>query len=64
MDLSGKNQHGFKKKHGTSSLSLTLQSIIARALEEDDFAIMAYITFMNVKDFSGVFNKPQPQKYV
>ena len=43
IDLTGPNQHGFKKKHSTASLSLTIQSIITKALEEEEYAAMANI---------------------
>ena len=29
------NQHGFKQRRSTTSLSLTIQTLIAQALEED-----------------------------
>ena len=34
VDLTGSSQHGFKKKMSTTSLSLTMQTLIANALEE------------------------------
>jgi hypothetical protein len=40
-DITHKGQHGFKKNKSTLSLSLELQSIIARALENDEFALEA-----------------------
>ena len=43
IDLTHKSQHGFKKKRSTTSLSLTIQNIIAQALDEDSKAIMASI---------------------
>ena len=41
MDLTGKAQHGFKRKHSTATASLTIQSLLASALNDDNFAIMA-----------------------
>ena len=43
VDLTGLSQHGFKKKRSTLTLSLTIQTIIASALEEDCHALMASI---------------------
>ena len=39
-DLTGNPQHGFKKSRSTTSLSLTIQTIIAHALDDDNIAIM------------------------
>ena len=36
----GSSQHGFKKKRSTTSLSLTIQTIISQALEDDCHALM------------------------
>jgi hypothetical protein len=41
VDLTGINQHGFKKNRSTSTLSANLQSIIARALDNEEFALLA-----------------------
>jgi hypothetical protein len=40
-NLTGQNQHGFKCKRSTSTLSSQLQSIIARALDEDKYVLIA-----------------------
>ena len=40
-DITGINQHGFKRKRSTSTLTLHLQSIIGRALNEDKFVLVA-----------------------
>lgn len=37
----GKSQHGFKLKHSTTAAGLTLQTILAMALNDDNNAIMA-----------------------
>ena len=41
---------GFKRKRSTASLSLTIQTIIAQALDEDNYAIMASL------DLSAAFD--------
>ena len=50
IDLTGKHQHGFKRNKSTSTLSLQLQSLIARALDEDNYVIMASL------DLSAAFD--------
>ena len=50
MDITGKSQHGFKKNRSTASLSLTIQTIISQALEDDCHAIMASL------DLSAAFD--------
>jgi hypothetical protein len=50
VDLTGKQQHGFKKNKSTATLSLQLQSLIARALDEDNYALMASV------DLSAAFD--------
>ena len=47
----GKLQHGFQRKHRTNSAGLVIQSIIAHALDENQFCIMANI------DLSAAFDK-------
>ena len=49
-DLTGKPQHGFKQKRSTATAGLTLQSILARALDQDNYAIMSSI------DLSAAFD--------
>ena len=49
-DLTGKPQHGFKQKRSTATAGLTLQSILTRALDNDNFAIMSSI------DLSAAFD--------
>ena len=41
VDLTGNCQHGFKKNRGTCSAGLQLQSLISRALDDDEFVAMA-----------------------
>ena len=50
IDLTGKAQHGFKRKHSTTTAGLTLQSLLARALNEDNFALMSSL------DLSAAFD--------
>ena len=49
VDLSGKQPHGFKKK-STATLGLQIQSLIARALDGDNYVLMASI------DLSAAFD--------
>ena len=41
LDLTGKNQHGFKRNKSTATAGALLQSIIARAADENCFVVMA-----------------------
>ena len=50
VDITGKSQHGFKRKHSTATAGLTIQSLLASALNEDDFALMASL------DLSAAFD--------
>ena len=50
VDLTGQNQHGFKKKRGTSTLSIELQSIIGRALDKDEYVLLSSL------DLSAAFD--------
>ena len=49
-DLTGNNQHGFKHKRSTSTLSIELQNLIARALDEDKEVLLASL------DLSAAFD--------
>ena len=49
-NLSGKPQHGFKQNRSTCTAGLTLQSILTRALDQDNYAIMTSI------DLSAAFD--------
>lgn len=53
-DLTGSNQHGFKKGKSTTTLSLTIQSLIARALDEDKFVLMASLDLSSAFDVVNV----------
>ena len=54
IDLTGKSQHGFKKKRSTTTLSLTIQTIIAQALDDDCEALMASIDLTAAFDMVNV----------
>ena len=43
IHLTGKKQHDFEQNKSTSTLSLQLQSLIAQALDEDNYVLMASI---------------------
>ena len=50
VDLTGKEQHGFKKGKGTATAGLLLQSLVSRALDNDNYVAMASI------DLSAAFD--------
>ena len=50
LDFTGKQQHGFKKTKGTATAGLILQSIIARATDENNYVLMASL------DLSAAFD--------
>ena len=50
VDLTGINQHGFKKKRSTATLGIQLQSLIATALDGDEYVGMASL------DLSAAFD--------
>ena len=54
VDLTGVNQHGFKKGRGTSTLSIELQSLIARALDEDQIGIVASLDLSSAFDLVDI----------
>ena len=41
LDLTGRQQHGFKRKKSTATAGALLQSLIARAADENCFVVMA-----------------------
>jgi hypothetical protein len=53
-DITGQNQHGFKCKRSTSTLSSQLQSIIARALDEDRYMLLASLDLSSAFDIVNV----------
>ena len=50
VDITGKQQHGFKKGKGTLTLSLEIQSLIARALDDNNYVLVASL------DLSAAFD--------
>ena len=50
LDLTGKQQHGFKKNKSTATAATLLQSIISRAADSDCYAVMASL------DLSAAFD--------
>ena len=50
IDLTGEEQHGFKKKRSTITATLTLQSVISSKLDKNDFAAMGSL------DLSAAFD--------
>ena len=54
VDITRQGQHGFKKKRSTSTLSVELQSIIARALDNDDYVLVASLDLSSAFDIVNV----------
>jgi hypothetical protein len=50
IDLTGENQHGFKKNQSTLTLSTKIQSPIARAMDNDEYALQTSL------DLSAAFD--------
>ena len=50
LDFTGKQQHGFKKNKSTATAGLLLQSIIARAADDNNYVLMASL------DLSAAFD--------
>ena len=40
LDLTGKNQHGFKRNKSTATAGVLLQSVLARAADEKCYVLM------------------------
>ena len=53
-DLTGINQHGFKKGKSTATISLTIQSLIARALDDDNFVLMSSLDLSSAFDVVNI----------
>ena len=49
-DLTSSNQHGFKKGKSTATISLTIQSLIARALDDDNYVLMSSLDLSSAFD--------------
>ena len=54
IDLTNKSQHGFKKNRSTNSASLILQSVLARSLDENNYALMASLDLSAAFDLVNV----------
>ena len=50
VEITGNNQHGFKNGRGTSTLSLDLQSMIGRAMDKNEYALLSSL------DLSAAFD--------
>ena len=50
IDLTGNAQHGFKKSRSTATAGLTLQAILSRALDRNEYAMMSSL------DLSAAFD--------
>jgi hypothetical protein len=50
VDITGEQQHGFKKNRSTITAGLTIQSIISREMDEDKFVVMSSL------DLSAAFD--------
>ena len=48
LDLTGKQQHGFKKNKSTATAGALLQSIIARAADNNCYVVMASMASMDL----------------
>jgi hypothetical protein len=53
-DLTGINQHGFKQNRSTSRLSIEIQNMIARALDEDKMVLLASLDLSEAFDIVNV----------
>ena len=53
-DLTGQEQHGFKKSKSTASAGLVIQSIISRALDENNYVVMASVDLTAAFDLVDV----------
>ena len=54
IDITGKQQHGFKKDRSTSTASLVLQSLISRAIDDDNYVLMASLDLSAAFDIVNV----------
>ena len=54
LDFTGKQQHGFKRNKSTATAGLLLQSIIARAADDNNFTIMASLDLSAAFDLVNV----------
>jgi hypothetical protein len=54
VDLTGKEQHGFKKGKSTASAGMVIQSIISRALDENNYVLMSSVDLTAAFDLVDV----------
>ena len=54
VDITGENQHGFKRKRSTTTAGLAIQSALARALDLGEFALMANLDLSSAFDVVNV----------
>jgi hypothetical protein len=54
LDLTGKQQHGFKKNKSTATVGTLLQSMIARAADENCFVVMASLDLSMAFDMVNI----------
>ena len=54
IDLTNKSQHGFKKNRSTNSAQLILQSVLARSLDDNNYALMASLDLSAAFDLVNV----------
>ena len=54
IDLTGKPQHGFKQRCSTATASLKLQSLLAKAIDVDNLALMASLDPSSMFDVVNV----------
>ncbi len=54
VDFTGKNQHGFKRKRSTSTLSADLLSQISRAIDNDEYVVLASLDMSSAFDLVNI----------
>ena len=54
LDLTGKQQHGFKRNKSTATAGALLQSMIARAVDENCYVLMASLDLSMAFDLVNV----------
>jgi hypothetical protein len=53
-DLKGINQHGFKKGKSMATISLSIQSLIARALDDNKFVLLSSLDLSSAFDVVNI----------
>ena len=54
VDLTGNKQHGFKRRRSTSTAGLELQSEITRALDSNQYTLMASLDLSSAFDIVNI----------